>query len=72
MDFKEKLLASWCGCDLPEDKQEVYEAICQGSKVYVELIFSLIPECPERTLAIRRFQESLFWLHKALCCEECD
>ena len=70
MDFKEKVAASWC-CEVPEDKKAIAEALCEGSKVYLEIIFNLVPECPERTLAIRRLQESNFWIRQAFCCEEC-
>lgn len=70
MDFETKVLNSWC-CELSQADSQVDEAICEASKVLVALIFNLVPECPERTLAVRRLQESRMWIRQAYCaCDE--
>lgn len=66
MDFKERVLASWCA-DVPDEKKQIQIALCEASKVYTEVIFGLVKECPERTLAIRRLQEANFWIKQAFC-----
>ena len=70
-DFEEKILKLWC-CKLEADEAEVDEALCKASKILASTIFDLLPECAERTLAVRRLQECRFWIRQALCCDnEC-
>ena len=67
-EFEEKILKFWC-CEVPPDSKDVDEAVCNAARILASTIFDLVPECPERTLAIRRLQECRFWVRQAFCCE---
>lgn len=69
-NLETKVLGAWC-CELEDDKKEIDEAICNASKILAQTLFDLLPECPERTIAVRRLQECRFWIRQALCCEDC-
>lgn len=68
-DQKEKILNLWC-CSVPEDMEDLDAAICQATKILAATMFELLPECPERTLAVRRLQESKYWARQSLCCDQ--
>ena len=68
-DLEEKILKLWC-CATPVESEDLKGALCGASKILAQTIFDLVPECPERTLAIRRLQECTFWTNQALCCDQ--
>lgn len=56
----------------PKDQaqQEKYNTITKGFRLFAELIQALCPESPEKTIALRKLQESRMWANASIAINE--
>lgn len=43
-----------------------FKKIRAEGMIFVETVMSLVPECPERTLAFRKIEEAVMWANAGL------
>lgn len=46
------------------------EQVREGAKVMVEYVFSHVPECRERSLALTHLEETVMWAVKGICLKD--
>lgn len=52
------------------DQTKRYEKIRAGARTFAELVNSLGPDSEEKTLAIRKIQEAVFWANASIAINE--
>jgi len=48
------------------------EALREEAKSLVDMVFEFVPECPERTIALRYLEETVMWGVKGICLNDPD
>lgn len=65
----EHQLQEWFTYHPPQgDQQERYVALREAAKVYAEAIVKHVPQCADRTVALRKVREANWTANSAIAC----
>lgn len=52
------------------DQAERYEKIRTAAREFALIVFDLMPECPDRTVAMRQLNEAVMAMNQTIACNE--